>query len=69
MPPDPDQLSLFCRGCCGSGVVVVQAPNHDGNLVAVPAPCPVCRPDPRHSDTFIAVAALANRDSPRTACR
>lgn len=53
-----DQLTLFCRGCCGSGVVVAEVPNHDGDLVAVPAPCPVCRPSPALADTWRAVATL-----------
>jgi hypothetical protein len=55
---DGGQLALFCRGCCGSGVAIVQAPNHDGDLVAVPAPCPVCRPSPALAETWRAVATL-----------
>jgi hypothetical protein len=59
--PDPAQLTLFCRGCCGSGVVVAQVPNHDGDLVAVPAPCPTCRPRPAARETWLAVVALGRR--------
>jgi hypothetical protein len=55
------QLTLFCRGCCGSGAVLVDVPNFDRDLVAVPAPCPVCRPSPALAETWRAVATLARR--------
>jgi hypothetical protein len=58
------QLTLFCRGCCGSGVVVVDAPNHDGEQVRVPAPCLTCRPSPTLAETWLAVARLARRLDP-----
>jgi hypothetical protein len=69
MSDQPAQLALFCRGCCGSGVVVVDAPNHDGDLVAVPAPCPTCRPSQALAETWWAVATLGRRLAPETACR
>lgn len=61
---EPAQLALFCRGCCGSGLVAAEARNHDGDLVAVPAPCPTCRPSPTLAETWLAVARLAQRLDP-----
>jgi hypothetical protein len=61
MPPEPNQLSLFCRTCCGALVVVAQVRNHDGDLVEVPAPCPTCRPRPAAPETWRAAVQLARR--------
>jgi hypothetical protein len=57
------QLSLF-RGCCGSRAVRVDMPNHDGDLVAVPAPCPTCRPSQALAEAWRAVATLGRRLTP-----
>jgi hypothetical protein len=58
---DPaDQLTLFCPVCCGALVVVAEVPNHDGDLVAVPAPCPTCRPRPAAPETWRAAVALGS---------
>jgi hypothetical protein len=59
-----DQLALFCSHCAGSGVTVVTAPNHDGDPVEVPIPCPVCRPTPALRETWLAVASLGRRLEP-----
>jgi hypothetical protein len=56
-----DQLALFCPTCTGSGVVVAEVRNHNGDAVAVPAPCPTCRPSPTRPETVAAVAALGRR--------
>jgi hypothetical protein len=61
MPPDPDQLTLFCPRCCGALVIVTQVANHDGELVAVPAPCPACRPRPAAHETWLAAVKLGRR--------
>jgi hypothetical protein len=61
MPPDPAQLTLFCPTCCGALVVVATVRNHDGDLVTVPAPCPVCRPRPAAPETWRAAVRLARR--------
>jgi hypothetical protein len=58
---EPAQLALFCRGCCGSGAVLVDVPNHDGDVIQVPVPCPTCRPSPTLADTWRAVATLGRR--------
>jgi hypothetical protein len=55
------QLTLFCRGCDGSGVVLVDVPNHDGDPVTVPAPCPTCRPRPAAPETWRAAVKLGRR--------
>jgi hypothetical protein len=61
MPLDPNQLPLFCPTCLGHLVIVVQAPNYDGDLVAVPAPCPTCRPRPAAPETWLAAVKLGRR--------
>jgi len=61
---DAGQLTLFCRGCCGSSAVLVDVPNHDGNRVTVPAPCPMCRPSPTLQETWLAVVRLGGRLGP-----
>jgi hypothetical protein len=61
MSDQPAQLALFCRGCCGSGAALVDVPNHDGDRVRVPTPCPVCRPNPTLRDTLLAVVRLGKR--------
>ena len=61
MSADANQLTLFCRGCCGSGAVLVDVPNHDGDQMMVPAPCPVCWPSPTLRDTWLAVVRLGKR--------
>jgi hypothetical protein len=43
---------------------VVDAPNHDGEQVRVPAPCLTCRPSPTLAETWLAVARLARRLDP-----
>jgi hypothetical protein len=59
---DPaEQLELFCLHCQGSGVVMNYGYNRHGECSAWPSPCPVCRPDPRHTDTFAAVVRLGRR--------
>jgi hypothetical protein len=59
--PEPGHLTLFCPTCCGALVVVATARNHDGDLVAVPAICPACRPRPSDRETWRAAVKLARR--------
>jgi hypothetical protein len=61
MRPDPAQLTLFCPTCCGALVVVAEVRNRDGDLVAVPAPCPTCRPRPAASETWLAAVKLGRQ--------
>jgi hypothetical protein len=62
--PDPDQLTLFCLHCQGSGTVMNYDYDRHGECSAWPSPCPVCKPDPWHPDTLAAVVRLGRRRAP-----
>jgi hypothetical protein len=64
LDPDGEQLSLFCGHCQGRGVVMNYATDANGECLVWPSPCPVCRPDPRHRDTLLAVVRLGRRLEP-----
>lgn len=61
MSADANQLTLFCRGCCGSDAVVITQADRHGEPVQVPAPCPACRPRASSREVWLATVRLVER--------
>jgi hypothetical protein len=57
----PTQGELFCVVCLGHLVIAAEVWDRHGEPVTVPAPCPLCRPRPGATETWLAAVRLARR--------